>query len=200
MKTEVIMKRELFGSEISQSSKTSFFSLTDLVSAGNSYRAKNNLPHFELSHYVKTKSFIEFKEELERKYGEVYKPGRGRGNKTWAHPLIFIDVALAIDPKLKVEVYEWMFDNLIKFRNDSGDSFREMSAALYTRYNQKREFPKYIQRVSLYIKKQLGVDDWETATEFKLKKRDKIHEFIKLLCNVLKDTDKAVLLGVKENL
>lgn len=200
MKTEVIMKRELFNSEISQSSKTGFFSLTDLVRAGNSYRSMNKKTLFDLNNYIKSKSFIEFRKELERKYGEVYRPGRGRGNKTWVHPLIFIDVALAIDPKLKVEVYEWLFDNLIKFRNDSGDSFKEMAAALYIRYTDKRNFPKYIQRVSNYIKKELKVDDWQTASEFKLKKRDKIHESIKLLCNVLKDSDKAVLLGVKENL
>ena len=35
------MKRELFGQEISQKSKSEFFSATDLLRAGNKYRAMN---------------------------------------------------------------------------------------------------------------------------------------------------------------
>jgi hypothetical protein len=37
-----------------------------------------------------------------------------------------------------------------------------------------------------------GVDDWNTATEDQLIKRDKIHENVHLLCNVLKDPSLAV--------
>ena len=41
MVTEVIMKRELFGHEISQKSKSEFFSATDLSKAGNEWRRSN---------------------------------------------------------------------------------------------------------------------------------------------------------------
>lgn len=46
----------------------------------------------------------------------------------------------------------------------------------------------------------MNVIDWQKATEEQLKKRDVIHNSIKLLCNVLNDTEQAVRLGVKENL
>ena len=49
MKTQVLMKRELFGCEITQQSKTEFFSATELVSAGNKWRASNGLINFNLS-------------------------------------------------------------------------------------------------------------------------------------------------------
>jgi hypothetical protein len=200
MNTQVIMKRELFGCDISQQSKTEFFSATDLVKAGNKWRIVNLLSPFDFSSYIKNKSFLEFREELEKKYGKVIISGQGRGVNTWVHPLIFIDIALAINPKLKIEVYEWLFDNLIRFRNDSGDSYKEMSAAIYVRFRNKREFPNYIQKVANYIKSELKVDDWQKATEEQLKKRDLIHNSIRLLCNVLNDTDQAVRIGVKENI
>lgn len=200
MQTQVIMKRELFGCEISQQSKTEFFSATELVKAGNKWRRANNLSDFNLSQYLKNNSFNEFKNELQLKYGNVMSSARGRNSNTWVHPLIFIDVALAINPKLKIEVYEWLFDNLIKFRNNSGDSYKEMSAAIFSRFVNKREFPTYIQKVANYIKAELKVDDWQKATEEQLKKRDIIHNSIRLLCNVLNDTNQAVRLGVKENI
>lgn len=194
------MKRELFGCEISQQSKTEFFSATELVNAGNKWRLANGYKEFNLSQYLKSKSFVEFKDELTLKYGNVVSSSRGRLSNTWVHPLLFIDIALAINPKLKVEIYEWLFDNLIKFRNDSGDSYKEMAAAIYVRYPNKKDFPSYIQRVANYIKSEIKVSDWQTATEYQLKKRDIIHNSIRMLCNVLNDTDQAVRIGVKENI
>ena len=199
MKTQVVMKRELFGTEISQESKNGYFSATELVNAGNKWRIENGYTPFNLSQYVKYKTTIEFIGELDKKYGSVITFGRGRSSTTWVHPLLFIDIALAINVKLKIEVYEWLFDNLIKFRNDSGDSYKEMSAALYQRTTNKREFPDYIQSVALQIKEALGVEDWQHASEYQLKQRDTIHNTIRLLCNVLNNKDEAVRLGIHEN-
>ena len=198
MKTEVILKREIFGVSIAQKSKSEFFSATDLVKAGNKYRMLNGLSAFNLTQYLKLSSTEEFLQEIKNKYGEAIKTKRGRGAHTWVHPLVFIDIALSISPKLKIETYEWLFDNLIKHRNDSGDSYKEMSAAICTRVKNKREFPKIITEVANKIKLGLMVDDWNTATEEQLKKRDKIHLAIKLYSNVLTDVNEIVRLGIKE--
>ena len=106
MKTQVIMRREIFGSEISQQSKTEFFSATDLVRAGNEYRAKKGIKYFNFAQFLKNKSTIIFIEELDKKFGKSIVKGRGRTNHTWVHPLLFIDIALAISPELKIEVYQ----------------------------------------------------------------------------------------------
>ncbi|MDX5586183.1 MAG: KilA-N domain-containing protein [Aureibaculum sp.] len=200
MKTQVLMKRELFGSEIEQQSKTGFFNATDLVKIGNKWRNSRNLPIFNFSAFLNNGKTKEFIEELNNKYDIVISKGKSKNSKTWVHPLLFIDIALAINPKLKVEVYEWLFDNLIKFRNDSGDSYKEMSAAIWQRFQNKREFPKYITRIANYIRKSCDVTDWNNASEEQLKLRDKIHYSIKTLTNVLTSTDEAVRLGVKENI
>jgi hypothetical protein len=199
MKTEVIMKRELFGREISQSSKTGFFNATELKAAGDKWRRDNDIIPFNLSQYLLLKSTKEFIDELEIKYKQkVLINGRGRNSVTWVHPLLFIDIALAISPKLKIEVYEWLFDNLIKFRNDSGDSYKEACGALYTRCTNLRDFPDLIQKIAIYIKEKLGVTDWQTATELQLKQRDKVHSVIKLYCKVLTDVKQIVRLAVEE--
>jgi hypothetical protein len=198
MLTEVMMQRELFGGQISQSSKNGFFSATDLLKLGNKWRIINDLPSFDFNSWLSNKSTKEFIETLKNKYGEVKVNSKGKNSHTMVHPLLFIDIALAISPQLKVEVYEWLYDNLILFRNDSGDSYKEMCNALYGLYPNKREFPFYIANVAENIKKQINVENWQTATEEQLKLRDKIHNAIKLLCNVLRNPNEAVRLGLHE--
>jgi len=56
MKTEVIMRRELFGQPISQQSKTEFFSATDLVYAGNMWRVANKLSIFNINEWFRRKA------------------------------------------------------------------------------------------------------------------------------------------------
>ena len=198
METAVIMKRELFGYDISQNSKTEMFSATDLVKAGNSWRASQGLALFEMSAWfsqVGTKDFIE---ELERRYGVVKISGRGRGSHTWVHPLLFIDMALAISPTLKVETYQWLLDNLIKFRNDSGDSYKLMCAALFTRHTNHKNFPELIASVADKIKNVCGVSDWQRATESQLKMRDNIHTGIIWLSNAMTNTDAIVNMAIAQ--
>lgn len=198
MKTEVLMRRQLFGMDISQKSKSEFFSATDLVKAGNKWRRANQLPDFNFSAYLKNKTTTEFIEELENKYGKCIIKSRGKGSSTWVHPLLFIDIALSINTKLKIEVYEWLFDNLIKFRNNSGDSYKKMAGALWQNCKNKRKFDEGITLTARMIKSACNVKDWETASEKQLNIRDKIHENISLLCDVLKDNNQAIRLGIEK--
>jgi len=198
MKTAVIMKREIFDCEVEQNSKTEMFSATSLVKAGNVWRVANGMAEFNLSQWLNSLSTKEFITELEKKHGSssVLAKGRGRGSNTWVHPLLFIDMALAISPKLKIEVYEWIFDNLIKYRNESGDSYKRMAGALFVNAQNKAHFPAYIQDVANKIRLACHVDDWQTATEAQLSKRDKLHDAISLLTDVLRNNDDAVRIGI----
>ena len=186
------MQRELFGMPVSQHSKTEYFSATDLVKAGNKYRAINGLSPFNEKAWMANKGTKEFMEELEQKFGKVKISARGRGQHTWIHPLLFIDMALAISPKLKIETYEWMFDHLIKNRNESGDSYNLLCGALYKRHSNKTTFHKYIQEVAKNIRLACNVSDWNKASESQLKARDQIHKEAALLCEVLQDNDVAL--------
>jgi len=196
MITEVTMKRKLWDSEISQKSKSEFFSATDLVKAGNKWRVNNDLPLFNMSTWFSLVQTKEFVAELENKYGKVKINSKGKNDHTWVHPFLFLDIALAISPVLKIEVYEWLFDKLIEYRNDSGDSYRQMAGALWVNQSNKSQFPDYIKEVAIQIQKACEVSNWQQATEPQLKLRDKIHENISLLAEVLRDNVQAVRLGI----
>lgn len=192
MQTEVIMKRELLGGVVSQKSKSEFFSATDLVKIANKLRAKNDRPTFNFSSWLKNEGTVEFMGELEKRYGEIMIKGGKKGTHTWVHPLLFIDLALALDPKLKLDVYEWLFDHLIRYRNESGDSYKKMCGALYAGHKNKSTFAKNIKKLASLIQERCGVKDWQHASEEQLALRDRIHEEIALLSEVLRDNNQAI--------
>lgn len=196
MKTAVVMKRELLGGQISQNSKTGMFSATDLVKIGNKWRIANELEPFTMKSWLNNKSTKEFIVELEKKFGDVKKSARGKGTHTWFHPLLFIDMALAISPKIKLETYEWLFDQLIKSRNESGDSYKSMCGMLYAHARNKTYFHQYVQDTARKIKQACGVTDWNQASEAQLKLRDKLHNDIALLSDVMNNNDEAVRIAI----
>ena len=198
MKTEVMMKRNLFNCEIKQKSHSSFFSATDLVKAGNKWRTLNNLEIFDINEYFRLKSTVEFMKELSKRYGEIKIARKGRGKDTWVHPILFIDIALSISPILKIETYEWLFDNLIKFRNDSGDNYKKMCGHLFTNTTNKYDFQKEVTNIALQIQIACNVKDWQLASEKQLELRNKIHNDIALLADVLKNNNQAVAIAIRK--
>lgn len=198
MKTEVVMKRELFGKEISQRSKSEFFSGTDLVKAGNIWRVTNGLDIFSMTSWLARKSTKEFIVEIEKEYGKAISRSKAKNQHTWLHPFLFIDLALSLDPSLKIEVYKWLYDELLKYRNSSGDGYKQMCGALFDNAKNKSRFHVEIGSYARLIKKACGVDDWNTATQPQLELRGKIHDNISLLCDVLKNNEDAVRIGIKK--
>lgn len=198
MKTnQILTSRQLFGGIVEQRTDDGFFNLTDIVKIGNSWRIKNDMPQFNFSAYLKSKQTKEFMNGLEKKYGVILKKSRGKGDKTWGHPLLFIDVALSISPKLKIEVYEWIMDLLVKYRCQSGDSYQRMCGAIWKYTTDRANFKKNITTLANFIKKECGVEgDWNSATETQLIRRDRIHDNIAGLCGTLKEVQKAVEMGI----
>lgn len=204
MKTEVIMNRKLdicdkqmLGGIVRQKSKTEYFSATDLIRNGNILRKQKGMHDFNLSQYLKYKDTIIFVNSLENKIKEkAYIKGRGRGSNTWVHPLLFIDIALAISPDLKIEVYSWLSDKLLQYRNISGESYKKMCGSLYENCTNKTLFPKAIVKTAEMIQKACGVSDWNNATQEQLELRDKIHDNISLLSDVLRDNNQAIRIGI----
>jgi hypothetical protein len=193
------MKRKFYDGEVSQNSKTGYLSATDLFRIGNKYRASKGLGLIDISEFFRTKNVREFMSELEKAVGDKIKiTARGRGRHTWVHPYLFIDMALALDPKFKIKVYSWIYDNLLKYRNDSGDSYKKMAGALITIISNKSTFPKVITKIANKIKKECDVKDWQTATEYQLKLRDKIHEYIFILSDVLRDVGSLVDIAIEK--
>lgn len=199
MKTNVVMKRPFMDNqEISQRSDNEFLSLSDLERAGNRYRALEGLPIFRTQDYLKKKETKEFISELESRFGLVKMSSKGRGAHIWGHPLLFIDMALSMSPKMKVEAYDWMKDNLIRYRNDSGDSYKNMCGAIIVRLSNKSKFRQYVRRVAIVIRIACKAKTWETASEDQLKLRDRIQDVITLYTKVLTNPNECLRLAIRE--
>jgi hypothetical protein len=196
METSVLMKRQLFNCDVRQNSKTEFFCLNDLEKAGNNFRALNKTAFFSLNSWINSQPTKEFISELKNQFGDVLTSKRGKNGETWAHPLIFIDMALAIEPKLKIDAYKFLYDELLKHRNDSGDSYKKMCGALFENCNNKSNFHRGISKTAFMIQEACQVKDWQTASDEQLKLRNKIHENIALLCDILRDNNQAIRIGI----
>lgn len=154
---------------------------------------------FNFMEYLRTKSTIKFMEELSKKYGEIkLVEFSGKNTSTWVHPILFIDIALSISPILKVETYEWLFDNLIKFRNDSGDNYKIMAGYLFVHTKNKSNFHKEIAEIANKIQLACNIKDWQLANESQLQLRNKIHNDIALLADVLNDNNQAVAIAIRK--
>ena len=201
MQTEVVLKRPLLGFEVRQKSKSGYFNANDLLNVGNRWRIEQGLEIFNYQTWALSSSTKEFLTQLEIHIGEnPIVSTRGKTGERWMHPYAFVDLALRLSPTLKIEVYAWISDELLKYRNNSGDSYKKMCGALWINSKNKGDFAKNMIGVANYIKEKIGVEDWQTATKEQLEKRDKVHEAISLLCDVLKDNKQAVKLGTLKSL
>jgi hypothetical protein len=201
MKTEVIMKRNLFDGYVRQNNQTNYFNVNDLMLYANRWRIASKMPVLKYDNWYNSSSTKEFLTELELNIGQspiISK--RGKTGERWVHPYAFLDLALYLSPTLKVEVYKWMFDELIKYRNNSGDSYKKMAGALYENAKNKSNFHRGISKTAQMIQKACKVDDWQKASEQQLKLRDKIHDNISLLCDVLRDNNQAIRIGILKSL
>lgn len=149
MKTAQIMSRNLNGMTVRQNHKDGMFNANDLLTVYNEINSSNK----RLDTFLKTKATAEYinviREQLAQKSNtpkkgelefplvhavdvkQVIRTSRGRVNGgTWMHPYLFLDFAMWLSPEFKYKCMEWLHDQLIAFRDQAGDSFREVNSAL----------------------------------------------------------------------
>lgn len=193
MESKVILQRELLGGIIRQDSKSCYFSANDLVEVGSAWRRANGMSNFSLASFLQQKGTKEFIQFLEQEEGcKAIIASRGRNGTTWVHPYLFIEIALALSPELKVKTYKWLYDELVKYRNNSGDSFKKMCGAIQIRIANQKDLVSEIKSVCFRIRKECGVNEnmsdkeaWNKATEKQLELRDKIHEYIAQFSDII---------------
>jgi|18_taG_2_1085343.scaffolds.fasta_scaffold01030_3 hypothetical protein len=199
MKTEQIMTREFYGSELRQNHKTGFFNITDLVKIGNKYRDIQGSNKKAIADYLKLDSTKEFIKKIaeKEKVVDVVHSKKGKYGGTWAHPLIMIDVAMWINSDFKYEALKYLEDRLIENRDNSGDSYKKMSSVLYEKFEYNK-IHFLIREIAKRIKDVLKVEDWNKATSDQLKDRDKIHNNIIYGCKLGTDLKTIVRTAIED--
>lgn len=133
MKTNQIIQRNMDSFVVDQRTNDGMFNATALLNQWNAQTGSQK----ELKDYFRNKATEEFvnsliKEENLNGGNPPYLKSRGRYNGgTWMHPLLFIDFAMWLNPSFKVKVLKFVYDQMIKYRNDAGDAYKDLSAAVY---------------------------------------------------------------------
>lgn len=163
------MQRDFMGSKISQRTKDGFFNATELLAVFN----RNSEIQKVFAEYWSNKSTKEFIIEVEKDkiYNigkspylqsdnetsinpiiKCYETKRGKGGATWMDKYLFIDFAMWLSPQFKLQIIKWVYDNLIDFRNQAGDHYKEMCNVICERYEifykEKPNFLVYIKEAN----------------------------------------------------
>lgn len=142
MKTNQVMLRPMGQFQVVQRTKDGMFNATALIKQWNEHAFLNR----ENSPYLKQKDLKEFfynkgtqefinaliEEENLNTQNPAYLKSRGKNGGTWLHPILFIKFAMWLNPRFEVQVIKFVYDQMIQYRNEAGDAYRELSAAVAT--------------------------------------------------------------------
>lgn len=131
MKTNQVLNRAMGNFYVTQRTSDGMFNATELIKQWND----NSGMQKKLDHFFEnnsTKDFIDaiISEENLNTRNSVYLKSRGKNGGTWMHPLLFIDFAMWLNPTFKVKVLKFVYDQLIAYRNEAGDTYKNMCSEI----------------------------------------------------------------------
>lgn len=131
MKTNQIMKRPLGNFMVEQRTKDSMFNATSLLKQWNnaSGECKEVTKFFENEN---TKEFVSalMEEENLNTQNSAYLKVRGKHGGTWMHPILFVKFAMWLNPRFEVQVIKFVYDQMLKYRNEAGEAYKALSTAV----------------------------------------------------------------------
>ena len=98
----------------------------------------------------------------------------------------------------KYQAMCWLQDNLLQYRDISGDDYKKLSSEICKKINPAKA-GIIIPEIAKKIKNKIQVTDWNLATEEQLKKRTQIQKDIILLCKTDLELNKIVSLAIDNN-
>lgn len=144
MKTNQTLTRQMGNFSVYQRTSDAMFNATELLKQWNASSGQKKV----IAHYFENDATVEFIDTIVAKeFSDIRKSdvvnnhaiknvyvkqrgGIGGGGSTWMHPLLFIDFAMWINPAFKYDVLKFVYDQLIQYRIEAGDTYREMAAGI----------------------------------------------------------------------
>ena len=148
MKTNQNLTRKMGEYSVLQRTQDGMFNATALLKQWNSTSSTER----KMDNYFnsdKTQEFINTIMERENLNTPkmVYLKTRGISGGTWMNPMLFIDFAMWINPSFKYDVLKFVYDELIKFRNEAGDAYKELASAI-VKITPKKEVPTAMTKIA----------------------------------------------------
>jgi hypothetical protein len=139
LKTEQIMLRNFEGAKIPQRTSDKFFNATEMIKYYNNLTGSKKV----FAEFLSNNNTNEFIEALRQEilnvgdslHLQVIESKRGKNGATWMHPYLFVKFCFWLSPQFEVKVIKWVYDNLIDFRHDAGDFYKEMCKAISETYH-----------------------------------------------------------------
>lgn len=150
MKTNQNLVRRMGEFEVTQRTSDGMFDATALLKQWNAEMKADK----RINDFIDSKSTKEFIQALKQNAektalaeNQIVAKLKGIKGGTWMHPYLFIDFAMWLNPTFKVQVLKFVYDELIKYRNEAGDAYREMSEAV-AKLSKKGETAQNIAKVA----------------------------------------------------
>ena len=140
LKTNQIMVRQFDNANISQRTSDKFFNATEMLKHYNATTDSNKRFKDFWDNQGTTAFCDALKGEIlngdNSAHLEIAHTTRGKGGSTWMHPYLFVKFCFWLSPVFEVKVIRWVYDNLIDFRHDAGDYYKEMCKAITDTYHE----------------------------------------------------------------
>ncbi len=134
MKTNQVLNRKMGNFDVFQRTSDGMFNATALLRQWNENGKRKDMDDFlenkSTREYINT---IKLRENLNTQksgYLKVIDSKRGKYGGTWMHPYLFLDFAMWLNTDFKYDVIKFVYDQLIKYRNEAGDTYMEMCEAI----------------------------------------------------------------------
>ena len=156
METTVVLSRKMGEFEVTQRTSDGYFNANALLTQWNS--VKEN-PTKKMAHFMENANTNEFIDTIQSRNSDnadfqslIISKGRmtinGRTqDKVWMHPFLFIDFSMWLSPEFKYDVIKFVYDELIKQRNDAGDAYKELASAI-VKITPKKEIPTAMTKIA----------------------------------------------------
>ena len=141
MKTNQVINRSMGNFYVTQRTSDGMFNATELLKQWNQWVKLNThnsgylKKQKDLDDFFSNKSTLEYvdviiKRENLNTRNSVYLKSRGRNGGTWMHPFLFMDFAMWLNTDFKYEVIKFVYDQLIAYRNEAGDTYKNMCSEI----------------------------------------------------------------------
>ena len=114
--------------EVTQRTKDEMFNATALLKQWNEHSGSKK----ELASFFKMNSTEEYIEAIKKDNmaKSPYLKSRGKNGGTWMHPYLFIKFAMWINSKFELQVIKFVYDEMIKYRNDAGNAYLDLAKSV----------------------------------------------------------------------
>ena len=160
--------------EVLQRTKDGMFNATALLNQWNRAAGMKK----EMNDYLRLQSTHDFLSALQSEFdfkdgNSPYLTSRGKySGGTWTTPLLFIDFAMWLNPKFKVQVLKFVYDELIKCRTAAGDNYNVLAKSIASLPDV--DYPKVARALNWIVFNKHERDIRNTATPQQLQDMDEL--------------------------